>query len=70
LQIHEDAVPAGARVLVVDDVLATGGTAEATCRLVEKIGGQVAGCGFVIELSFLEGRARLGSYPVQSLLTY
>jgi adenine phosphoribosyltransferase len=70
LQIHEDAVQAGARVLVVDDVLATGGTAEATCRLVEQVGGQVAGCAFVIELSFLEGRARLGSYPVQSLLTY
>ena len=70
LEIHGDAVQPGQRVLIVDDVLATGGTAAATVRLVEKLGGQVAGIGFVIELAFLEGRSRIEGHDVVSLLTY
>ena len=71
LEIHRDAVHPGERVLVVDDVLATGGTAAATARLVEKLGGVVVGYGFLIELGFLDGRAALpeGS-RITSLLTY
>jgi adenine phosphoribosyltransferase len=70
LEIHGDALHAGERVLVIDDVLATGGTAAATTRLVEKLGGAVAGMGFVIELAFLEGRSRLEGREVASLITY
>jgi adenine phosphoribosyltransferase len=70
LEIHRDAISPGARVLIVDDVLATGGTAQAVARLVEKLGGNVVGIGFVIELSFLGGRSKLGNYPVYSLLQY
>ena len=70
LEVHSDAVRGGARVLVHDDLLATGGTAGALCELVEQAGGVVAGCAFVIELSFLEGRAALADYDVHSLLTY
>jgi adenine phosphoribosyltransferase len=70
LEVHADAVRGGARVLVHDDLLATGGTAEALCGLVEQAGGVVAGCAFVIELSFLHGRERLADYEVHSLLTY
>jgi adenine phosphoribosyltransferase len=70
LEIHEDAIQKGDRVLVVDDLLATGGTAAATVALVEGLGGLVAGLGFVIELSFLDGRKRLASHRVESLLQY
>jgi adenine phosphoribosyltransferase len=70
LDIHEDALTPGTRAYIVDDLLATGGTALATCKLVELIGGTVAGLGFVIELEPLGGRARLENYPVTSLLTY
>jgi len=70
LEIHQDAVNEGDQVLVVDDVLATGGTAAATCRLVEKLGGTVCGLGFVIELTFLGGRAKLEGRDSMSLLTY
>jgi adenine phosphoribosyltransferase len=56
-------------VYVIDDVLATGGTAAATCRLVERLGGRVAGVGFVVELGFLNGRAKLPDYDVVSLIT-
>lgn len=69
LEIHEDAISAGEAVYVVDDLLATGGTAAATCRLVESLGGTVAGLGFVVELGFLEGRAKLTDYEVYSLMT-
>lgn len=69
LEIHEDAISAGDDVYVIDDVLATGGTAAATCRLVERLGGRVAGTGFVVELGFLDGRARLPDYDVVSLIT-
>jgi adenine phosphoribosyltransferase len=70
LEVHRDAVHPGERVLIVDDVLATGGTAAATARLVEKLGGEVVGFGFVIELLFLGGRAQLGTTPAHSLVTY
>lgn len=70
LEIHRDAVEPGQKVLIVDDLLATGGTAAATCRLVEKIGGVVSGVAFVIELTFLNGREKLGGYDVYSVLKY
>lgn len=70
LEMHRDSIHPGERILVIDDVLATGGTAEATCHLVEELGGEVVGLGFLIELSELGGRARLGDRPVQSLVTY
>lgn len=70
LEIHGDAVQPGEQVLIVDDVLATGGTAAAAVRLVEKLGGRVAGIGFALELAFLEGRSRLEGHRVTSLLGY
>ena len=70
LEAHDDAIPAGTRILVVDDLLATGGTAHAMCQLVENAGGTVAGVAFLIELSYLGGRERLASYDVVSLITY
>jgi adenine phosphoribosyltransferase len=70
LQVHRDAVSEGARVIVLDDVLATGGTARAKVDLVERLGGNVVGVLFVIELTFLEGRARLEGYDVHSLIQY
>lgn len=70
LEIHRDAVSPGDQIVIVDDVLATGGTAAATVRLVEKLGGTVAGLAFVIELGFLEGRQKLDDRDVLSLITY
>jgi adenine phosphoribosyltransferase len=70
LELHSDAVAAGTRVLVHDDLLATGGTAAALCDLVERLGGVVVGCDFLIELSFLSGRERLRPRPVHALLSY
>ena len=70
LEIHRDAISEGQRVLIVDDVLATGGTAAATIRLVERLGGTVAGLEFVIELAFLSGRAKIADHSVHSLLVY
>ena len=70
LELHADAVGQGQRVLVHDDVLATGGTAAAKCELVERLGGEVVGVLFLIELDFLHGRERLGAYDVHSLITY
>ena len=70
LEVHRDALAGGAQVLVHDDLLATGGTAEALCRLVDQAGAQVIGCAFIIELGFLGGRRRLGDYDVHSLVTY
>ncbi|MCI0701153.1 MAG: adenine phosphoribosyltransferase [Planctomycetia bacterium] len=70
LHVHTDAIPAGSRVLLVDDVLATGGTMAAACRLVEHAGGIVVGCAFLMELAFLNGRAQLVGREVFSLITY
>jgi adenine phosphoribosyltransferase len=70
VEVHIDAVGPGQKVLIVDDVLATGGTAAAAAKLVEKLGGQVAGLGFVIELDFLQGRKKLAAYDVDSLMHY
>jgi adenine phosphoribosyltransferase len=70
LAMHEDAITRGQRVLAVDDLLATGGTMAATLRLVEQLGGQVAGVAFMIELAFLGGREKLKTYPVHSLIVY
>jgi adenine phosphoribosyltransferase len=68
--IHTDAVKEGERVLVLDDLLATGGTAAATLALLEKVGAKIVGMRFLIELAFLQGRERLGRHPIQSLITY
>jgi adenine phosphoribosyltransferase len=70
LEVHADALAGGARVLVHDDLLATGGTSLALCELVEGLGGEVAACSFLIELSFLSGRQRLAPRDVQALITY
>ena len=70
LHMHIDGVNPGAKVLLVDDVLATGGTMAAACKLIEKAGGTVAGCAFLIELSLLKGRDQLSGYDVFSLITY
>jgi adenine phosphoribosyltransferase len=70
LHVHIDAVSPGARVLLIDDLLATGGTMEASCRLIEKAGGKVVACAFLVELAFLGGRARLHPHEVFSLITY
>lgn len=70
LEVHRDALAPGEQVLIIDDVMATGGTAAATVRLVEKLGACVVGLGFIIELAFLGGRERLAGYDVVSLVTY
>jgi len=70
LELHQDAFPDGSRVLIIDDLIATGGTAAATAELVQKTGGQVVGYGFVIELVGLQGRAKLPDVPITTLLEY
>jgi adenine phosphoribosyltransferase len=70
LELHSDAISAGQRVLVHDDVLATGGTSRAKCELVEQLGGEVVGVAFVIELEFLRGRERLEGFDVHALISY
>jgi adenine phosphoribosyltransferase len=70
LELHRDAFPSGARVLVHDDLLATGGTAAALCELVEELGGAVAACGFLVELAHLGGRRRLAGRRVHALISY
>ncbi|EAX46771.1 adenine phosphoribosyltransferase [Thermosinus carboxydivorans Nor1] len=70
LEIHRDAIIPGQRVLIVDDLLATGGTTEATIRMVEQLGGKVVGLAFLIELSYLNGRNRLKDYRIVSLAVY
>src|SRR5205823_11396762 len=70
LEIHRDAIAPGERVLIVDDVIATGGTAAATARLVEKLGGEVAGFSFLLELAFLDGRAKIDDYRLHTVMTY
>jgi adenine phosphoribosyltransferase len=70
LEVHSDALSAGSRVIVHDDLLATGGTAKAVCELVEQLGGEVVACVFLAELAFLPGRERLAGYDVRSLVVY
>jgi adenine phosphoribosyltransferase len=70
LEVHKDAVQKGQRILIVDDLLATGGTAVATADLASRLGAHIAGLGFVVELDFLKGREKLGKYDVFSLLHY
>lgn len=70
LEIHRDAIHPGEKILVVDDVLATGGTAAATCRLAEALGAEIVGLAVLIELSFLGGRQVLGNHRIESVLTY
>src|SRR5688572_7038313 len=69
VEIHQDAVHPGERVLLVDDLLATGGTMGAACKLIESCGATVGGCAFVVELCFLAGRQRLGSHKIESLIS-
>ena len=70
LEVHTDAVNAGDNILLIDDLIATGGTARASCQLVEALGGEIVGCAFVIELDALKGREKLSNYRVHSLLHY
>jgi adenine phosphoribosyltransferase len=70
LQIHIDAIQKGDRILIHDDVLATGGTAKAVCELVERLGGEIVQINFLMELSFLNGREKINTYPVFAALTY
>lgn len=70
LEVHTDAVGPGDRVLIIDDLLATGGTARASCELIESLGAEVAACGFIVELDALGGRDQLGDRPIHSLLHY
>jgi len=70
LEVHSDAVSRGAKVLMVDDLLATGGTMAAACKLIEKIGGQIVGISFLIELGELAGREKLGGYKIKTVILY
>jgi len=70
LEVHSDAIQKGAKVLMVDDLLATGGTMAAACKLIEKIGGQIAGVAFLIELGELSGRDKLSKYKISVLISY
>ena len=70
LEVHTDAINPGDKILLIDDLIATGGTAEASCKLVENLGGEIIGCAFVIELDELNGREKLSNYRVHSLLHY
>jgi len=70
IQVHTDAILPGEKVLMHDDVLATGGTAAAACSLIERLGGEVVACSFLLELKSLNGRDRLKDYPIQTLISY
>ncbi len=70
LEVHKDAIKAGDNVLMIDDLLATGGTMAACCKLVESLGGEIAGCAFLIELGFLNGKELLSKYDIFSLVKY
>ncbi|WP_421616841.1 adenine phosphoribosyltransferase [Brevibacillus sp. TJ4] len=70
LAVHVDAITPGQRVLIADDLLATGGTIESTIKLVEQLGGKVVGAAFLIELSYLDGRKKMGDFPIKSLVQY
>ena len=70
LTMHKDAIKPGQKVIIVDDLLATGGTVDATIQLIEKLGGVVAGCAFIIELKDLNGRSKIGDFPIKALIEY
>jgi len=70
LEAHIDAIKPGDKILLIDDLLATGGTAKASCQLVEKLGGEVVACAFVVELSMLGGKEQINDYPIHSLIQY
>jgi adenine phosphoribosyltransferase len=70
LEVHLDAIEKGQKVLIVDDLLATGGTAKASCNLIEKLGGEVVSLAFIVELSFLRGREKIGGYDIFSVVQY
>lgn len=70
IEVHQDAIKPGAKVLMVDDLLATGGTMAAACKLIEKLGGNIAGLTFLVELSELNGREQLGNYTIHSVISY
>jgi len=70
LTMHKDAVKPGQKVLICDDLLATGGTVEATTRLIKQLGGEVVGCAFIIELEELKGREKISEYPIKTLISY
>lgn len=70
IEIHQDAIQSGDKILLHDDLLATGGTMEAACKLVEKLGGEVVQVSFIIELSFLKGREKLSKYDIHSIVVY
>ncbi len=70
IEIHKDAISSGDKVLIHDDLLATGGTAEAACKLIEKLGGEVVQLSFIVELTFLNGREKIRKYDIKSLITY
>lgn len=70
LEMHADGILKGEKVIIHDDVLATGGTAEAVCKLVEKLGGEIVQCNFLIELDFLNGKKKIEGYPIKSLMHY
>jgi adenine phosphoribosyltransferase len=70
IEIHKDAIQKGDKVLIHDDLLATGGTAEAACKLIEKLGGEVVQISFIVELTFLNGREKMQKYDIKSLITY
>ena len=70
LEIHTDAIKKGERVLIHDDVLATGGTAEAVCKLVERLGGEIVQCNFIMQLGFLNGKDKLNGYDIKSVIEY
>ncbi|MDM5334633.1 adenine phosphoribosyltransferase [Ureibacillus composti] len=70
LTMHKDAVKPGQKALIVDDLLATGGTVDATIQLINKLGGEVVGCAFIIELEDLNGREKIGNYPIKTLIEY
>ena len=70
IEIHKDAIEKGQKVLIIDDLLATGGTSEAAAKLAERLGGEIVGFGYLIELSFLKGREKLKGYDIYSLIDY
>jgi len=70
VEIHQDAVGPGQQVLIVDDLLATGGTMAATCKLIDQLGGEIAGLSFLVELAFLNGRERLGDHRIETVVQY